>query len=94
MQHLNEATLRLRHCLLALGKPTKSGNYLIDLLLANACVQAERPCQSPYEIVRLAEDIAGGLVVTAPSEIDLRDPKIGPMSINTSKRIIIDGKPA
>ena len=33
----------------------------------------------PYEIVRLAEDIAGGLVVTAPSEADLRDPKLGPV---------------
>ena len=29
-------------------------------------------------IARLAEDIAGGLVVTAPSEADLRDPKVGP----------------
>ena len=25
----------------------------------------------------LAEDIAGGLMVTAPSEKDLRDPKLG-----------------
>ena len=31
----------------------------------------------PYEIARLAEDIAGGLMVTAPSEKDLRDPKLG-----------------
>ena len=28
--------------------------------------------------MRLAEDIAGGLMVTAPSEKDLRDEKIGP----------------
>ena len=33
----------------------------------------------PYEIVRLAEDIAGGLMVTAPSEADFRDPKLGPV---------------
>ena len=53
-----------------------SGNYLIDLLLANVCKQ--NVTRFPYEIVRLAEDIAGGLMVTAPSEKDLRDPKIGP----------------
>ena len=33
----------------------------------------------PYEIVRLAEDIAGGLMVTAPSEADFRDAKLGPV---------------
>ena len=32
----------------------------------------------PYEIARLAEDIAGGLMVTMPSEQDLRSEKIGP----------------
>jgi len=32
----------------------------------------------PYEIARLAEDIAGGLMVTLPSEKDLRHPKVGP----------------
>ena len=31
----------------------------------------------PYEIARLAEDIAGGLMVTMPSAQDLRDPYIG-----------------
>ena len=33
----------------------------------------------PYEIVRLAEDIAGGLMVTAPSEADFRSPELGPV---------------
>ena len=46
------------------------------MLLANVCKQ--NVTRFPYEIVRLAEDIAGGLMVTAPSEKDLRDPKIGP----------------
>lgn len=54
----------------------KSGNYLIDLLLANVCKQ--NVTRFPYEIARLAEDIAGGLMVTAPSEKDLKDPIIGP----------------
>ena len=59
-----------------MGTKTESCNYLIDLLLANVCKQ--NVTRFPYEIVRLAEDIAGGLMVTAPSEKDLRDPKIGP----------------
>ena len=53
----------------------KSGNYLIDLLLANVCKQ--NVTRFPYEIARLAEDIAGGLMVTAPSEKDMKDPKLG-----------------
>jgi 4-hydroxybutyryl-CoA dehydratase/vinylacetyl-CoA-Delta-isomerase len=31
----------------------------------------------PYEIARLAEDIAGGLMVTMPSEQDFKHPEIG-----------------
>jgi 4-hydroxybutyryl-CoA dehydratase/vinylacetyl-CoA-Delta-isomerase len=33
----------------------------------------------PYEIGRLAQDIAGGLVVTLPSEKDFRHPEAGPI---------------
>nr|WP_301338639.1 4-hydroxyphenylacetate 3-hydroxylase C-terminal domain-containing protein [Treponema vincentii] len=46
------------------------------MLLANVCKQ--NVTRFPYEIARLAEDIAGGLMVTAPAESDLRDPKLGP----------------
>jgi 4-hydroxybutyryl-CoA dehydratase/vinylacetyl-CoA-Delta-isomerase len=45
------------------------------LLLANVCKQ--NITRFPYEISRLAEDIAGGLMVTAPSEKDLNDPLVG-----------------
>lgn len=76
MQHLNETLFSCGIACSALGAPTPSGNYLINLLLANVCKQ--NVTRFPYEIVRLAEDIAGGLMVTAPSEKDLRDPKIGP----------------
>lgn len=75
MQHLNETLYSCGIACSALGTKTASGNYLIDLLLANVCKQ--NVTRFPYEIVRLAEDIAGGLMVTAPSELDLRDPKIG-----------------
>ena len=76
MQHLNETLFACGIACSALGTKTESGNYLIDLLLANVCKQ--NVTRFPYEIVRLAEDIAGGLMVTAPSEKDLRDPKLGP----------------
>src|SRR3974377_644011 len=33
----------------------------------------------PFEIARLAQDIAGGLVVTMPSEKDLHNNEIGPL---------------
>ncbi|HWQ60911.1 MAG TPA: 4-hydroxyphenylacetate 3-hydroxylase C-terminal domain-containing protein, partial [Negativicutes bacterium] len=45
--------------------------------LANVCKQ--NVTRFPYEIARLAEDIAGGLMVTMPSEKDLRNPEIGPV---------------
>lgn len=76
MTHLNETLYSCGIACSAEGSQTESGNYLIDLLLANVCKQ--NVTRFPYEIARLAEDIAGGLVVTAPSEKDLRDPKIGP----------------
>ena len=76
MTHLNETLYCCGIACSSEGHPTASGNYMIDLLLANVCKQ--NVTRFPYEITRLAEDIAGGLVVTAPSEADLRDAKIGP----------------
>ena len=76
MTHLNETLYACGIACSAEGHVTESGNYIIDLLLANVCKQ--NVTRFPYEIARLAEDIAGGVVVTAPSEADLRDPKVGP----------------
>ncbi len=76
MTHLNETLYSCGIACSAEGSKTESGNYIIDLLLANVCKQ--NITRFPYEIARLAEDIAGGLMVTAPSEKDLRDPKLGP----------------
>jgi 4-hydroxybutyryl-CoA dehydratase/vinylacetyl-CoA-Delta-isomerase len=33
----------------------------------------------PYQISRLAQDIAGGLLVTLPSEKDFANPEVGPL---------------
>ncbi|MDR2050362.1 MAG: 4-hydroxyphenylacetate 3-hydroxylase family protein [Deltaproteobacteria bacterium] len=76
MTHLNETLYSSGIACSCEGSETASGNYLIDLLLANVCKQ--NVTRFPYEITRLAEDIAGGLMVTAPSEKDLRHPRIGP----------------
>ncbi|MPM39561.1 4-hydroxybutyryl-CoA dehydratase/vinylacetyl-CoA-Delta-isomerase [bioreactor metagenome] len=76
MTHLNETLYACGIACSAEGKPTESGNYMIDLLLANVCKQ--NVTRFPYEIVRLAEDIAGGIMVTAPSEKDFRSEKLGP----------------
>lgn len=76
MTHLNETLYCCGIACSAEGSPTASGNYIIDLLLANVCKQ--NVTRFPYEIARLAEDIAGGIMVTAPSEADFRDPVVGP----------------
>ncbi len=76
MTHLNETLYSCGIACSAEGCPTKSGNYYVDGLLANVCKQ--NITRFPYEITRLAEDVAGGLMVTAPSEKDFRHEKLGP----------------
>jgi len=75
MVHLNETLYACGIACSSEGAATASGTYLIDLLLANVCKQ--NITRFPYEIARLAEDIAGGLMVTLPSEKDLNHPEIG-----------------
>ena len=57
------------------GWKTKSGNYQSNILLANVC--KHNTTRFPYELCRLAEDIAGGILVTLPSEKDFRHPVMG-----------------
>ena len=75
MNHLNETIYSCGIACSAEGYRTPSGTYVVDTLLANIC--KHNVTRFPYEIVRLAEDIAGGLMVTAPSEKDFRNPEIG-----------------
>lgn len=75
MTHLNETLFCCGIACSAEGTKTQSGNYYIDNLLANVCKQ--NVTRFPYEITRLAEDIAGGLMVTMPSEADFKSPEIG-----------------
>ncbi len=96
MVHLNETLYCCGIACSAEGYKTESGNYLIDLLLANVCKQ--NVTRFPYEIARLAEDIAGDLMVTAPSEADFRGEVTGPLvekyfrgvaSVSTENRLRI-----
>lgn len=75
MTHLNETLYACGIACSSEGLKTASGTYLINLLLANVCKQ--NVTRFPYEIARLAEDVAGGLMVTMPSEKDLKHPEIG-----------------
>lgn len=75
MIHLNETLYCCGIACSAEGKKTEAGNYEIDLLLANVCKQ--NVTRFPYEICRLAEDIAGGLMVTMPSAKDFNSPEVG-----------------
>lgn len=57
------------------GHREPSGTYCVNILLAN--VHKQNVTRFPFEIARLAQDIAGGLMVTLPSEADLRSPEVG-----------------
>jgi 4-hydroxybutyryl-CoA dehydratase/vinylacetyl-CoA-Delta-isomerase len=57
------------------GTKTASGNYQPNILLANVCKL--NVTRIPYELCRIAEDIAGGLLATTPSEQDFRHPVVG-----------------
>ena len=76
MMHLNETLYACGIACSSEGEKMPAGNYQINLLLAN--VFKQNVTRMPYEIARLAEDIAGGLMVTMPSEQDFKDEKIGP----------------
>jgi 4-hydroxybutyryl-CoA dehydratase / vinylacetyl-CoA-Delta-isomerase len=76
MNHLNETLYACGLACSSEGHATRAGNCEIDMLLANVCKQ--NVTRFPYEIARLAEDIAGGLMVTMPSEKDLRHERTGP----------------
>ena len=76
MIHLNETLFSCGIACSALGHRTKAGNYEVDLLLANVCKL--NITRFPFELARLATDIAGGLLGTMPSAQDMDDPIAGP----------------
>jgi 4-hydroxybutyryl-CoA dehydratase/vinylacetyl-CoA-Delta-isomerase len=74
MTHLNETIYGTGIAASYQGYPTTSGVYLPDDMLSNVC--KHHVTRFPYEISRLAQDIAGGLMVTLPSEKDYNHPEL------------------
>lgn len=77
MTHLNESIFAAGIASSYQAQKMKSGVYLNDDMLAQVC--KHNVTRFPYEIGRLAQDIAGGLLVTLPSEKDFAHPEIGPL---------------
>ncbi len=77
MTHLNETIYATGIAASYQSHATSSGAYLCDELLANVCKQ--QVTRITYEMARLAQDLAGGLLVTLPSEADYRSAEIGPV---------------
>lgn len=77
MTHLNESIYAAGIASSYQAQKMKSGVWLNDDMLAQVC--KHNVTRFPYEIGRLAQDIAGGLVVTMPSEKDFRHPEAGPL---------------
>ncbi|MFQ6075496.1 MAG: 4-hydroxyphenylacetate 3-hydroxylase family protein [Candidatus Bathyarchaeia archaeon] len=75
MIHLTETMYGLGIACSSEGYETPSGTYIANPLLANVC--KHNVTRFPYEISRLAHDIAGGLVSTMPSEKDFRHEELG-----------------
>jgi 4-hydroxybutyryl-CoA dehydratase/vinylacetyl-CoA-Delta-isomerase len=75
MTHLNETIYATGIASSYLSRATQSGAYLCDELLANVCKQ--QVTRITYEMARLAQDLAGGLLVTLPSEADYRNEEVG-----------------
>lgn len=77
MNHLNETIYGGGIAASHESFQTEAGNWENDGLLANVC--KHNVTRFPYEIGRLAQDLAGGLMVTMPSQLDFADPEAGPL---------------
>lgn len=75
MVHLNETMHAGGLAAGARCHKTPSGTYMVDPLLANVC--KHNVTRFPYEMTRLAEDLAGGLMVSMPAAEDLDHPEYG-----------------
>ena len=80
MNKLNETIYAIGIASSLQGSSTKSGNFINDDLLANVCKQ--HVTKETYEIGRIAQDLAGGLVGSMPSGIDFNE---GTMSEDLKK---------
>lgn len=77
MVHLNETLYACGLATAVEGRPTAAGTFIPDIGLAN--VTKLNVTRAPFEIARLAADIAGGAMLTLPSQADLEHPELGPL---------------
>jgi 4-hydroxybutyryl-CoA dehydratase/vinylacetyl-CoA-Delta-isomerase len=77
MAHLNETIYGAGIASSHESHKTDAGNYQNDEMLANVC--KHNVTRFPYEMARLAQDLAGGLMVTLPSERDFASEVTGPL---------------
>lgn len=77
MTHLNETIFSCGIASSHEAKPLPSGIYMNDAMLANVC--KHNVTRFPFEISRLAQDLAGGLMVTLPSQQDFEHKVVGPI---------------
>jgi 4-hydroxybutyryl-CoA dehydratase / vinylacetyl-CoA-Delta-isomerase len=77
MAHLNETIYGAGIAASHESKKTAAGNYQCDEMLANVC--KHNVTRFPYELSRLAQDLAGGLMVTLPSDKDFNHEVAGPI---------------
>ena len=75
MTHLNETIYGTAIASSHQAKPTESGAYLPDDMLANVC--KHHVTKYPFALAQLAQDLAGGLVATLPSEQDFKNEEVG-----------------
>ncbi len=75
MVHLNETIYSSGIASAHEAKELESGAYMNDIMLSNVC--KHNVTRFPYELSRIAQDIAGGIMVTMPSEADYRSEEVG-----------------
>ncbi|MBM4446498.1 MAG: 4-hydroxybutyryl-CoA dehydratase [Chloroflexi bacterium] len=75
MVHLTETLYCCSIACSCQGYALPAGSYMADPLLAN--VTKLNVTRHIYEIARLAQDITGGMLATAPSEMDWKDKRVG-----------------
>src|SRR5204862_2878 len=77
MVELNETMYACALAAAVEGQPTPAGTVIPDIALCN--VTKLNVTRFPFEIARLAADIAGGAMLTLPSQADLEHAELGPL---------------
>lgn len=87
VSHIKDKLVEMTHLNETIYSSCMAGAYRSRTMASGACINDEmlsnvakhNVTRFPFEIARLGQDIAGGLVVTMPSERDLQNNEIGPL---------------